>query len=420
MEDALHVRERLSMGGVGGLVSAGNPGLVGIDLDNVVGEAGLHPLALEAVEKFAGCYVEVSPSGTGLRIFTVGAVPAGTPTKATFGEAAGGKPVGVEMYAAGDGGRWLRCTGLPVVWQGRELDTVVECQAGIDWLASVLQRKGARSPDNGAGPDKDSAEGCFAALAELRPVSPASAVLDELRRRAAEKPRGKLASALRADLAPWGGDHSAADLFLCIQACRYGCDSQESVCEVWRGSDLSKRSKWKRHDYRTRTVSSASVAALDWMRKQVTTAPGQPAPTLPPGLEESLALSGDKLVKLRTGALAGEAGNIVVLFRNHPQMQGLVGFNALEGKPVRCGSWRLFDRCGAVEPGPITDADLTRLGAWLRREFQMSIDARELLRGVATAADDARFDPLADRLHALGAEKWLRKSEQRLQWKLRA
>ena len=48
--------------------------MVGIDLDHVIDrESGaVEPWAREVAEKFRGAYIEISPSGTGLRIFCRG------------------------------------------------------------------------------------------------------------------------------------------------------------------------------------------------------------------------------------------------------------------------------------------------------------------------------------------------------------
>lgn len=59
--------------GIGFAFAAGD-GLCGIDLDHVIDRetSVVEPWALEIAEKFRGTYIEVSPSGTGLRIFCRG------------------------------------------------------------------------------------------------------------------------------------------------------------------------------------------------------------------------------------------------------------------------------------------------------------------------------------------------------------
>lgn len=89
-----------------GLVLTRDLGLVGIDLDNCIDTEGkIAPWAEEVVRK-VGSYTEVSPSGTGLRIFAYGSLPDGSD---------GRKDGNVEMYVAG---RYLTVTGNVLNMEG--------------------------------------------------------------------------------------------------------------------------------------------------------------------------------------------------------------------------------------------------------------------------------------------------------------
>lgn len=57
-----------------GFAFAAGDGLCGIDLDHVIDPqtGAVETWALEVLDKFKGTYIEVSPSGTGLRIFCRG------------------------------------------------------------------------------------------------------------------------------------------------------------------------------------------------------------------------------------------------------------------------------------------------------------------------------------------------------------
>src|SRR5690606_34920655 len=70
---AIATAERLNLAGIGLALSA-QDGLTGLDLDHVFDPATgeLDPLACEVLERFAGTYIEVSPSGNGLRIWCYG------------------------------------------------------------------------------------------------------------------------------------------------------------------------------------------------------------------------------------------------------------------------------------------------------------------------------------------------------------
>ena len=78
-------------------------GLVGIDLDDCLSDAGLEPWAAEIVHR-AASYTEISPSGRGLRIFVRGKLP---------GDTLGRRKGKLEMYA---GKRYLTVTGR--AWKG--------------------------------------------------------------------------------------------------------------------------------------------------------------------------------------------------------------------------------------------------------------------------------------------------------------
>ena len=66
-----------------GLVLNGD-GLVGIDMDHVVAGGKIKEEARRIVEIMAGTYTELSPSGTGIRIFCRGDLPDGGRKKGDF------------------------------------------------------------------------------------------------------------------------------------------------------------------------------------------------------------------------------------------------------------------------------------------------------------------------------------------------
>lgn len=91
-------------GGVGYVMSHG-PGVTGVDLDHCIDSAGaIAPWASEIVDKLDS-YTEVSPSGTGLRVFVSGEVE--------DWQARGEGEVAIEVYG-GAGGRFLTVTGARV------------------------------------------------------------------------------------------------------------------------------------------------------------------------------------------------------------------------------------------------------------------------------------------------------------------
>ena len=109
-----------------------NDNVIFIDLDNAVAvddlEGGpifsVKPWALEILERFEDCYIELSPSGTGIHIIVRGQVPHSLSRVKNH--------EGVEIY---DSGRYLAMTGyLPDVWRSSQPSELVEKQESIDWL----------------------------------------------------------------------------------------------------------------------------------------------------------------------------------------------------------------------------------------------------------------------------------------------
>lgn len=411
--EALATMKRKGWGGVGVSMGTVVGGVVGIDLDHVIDAGGvLTPFGRDAIKHFAGGYVEVSPSGTGLRVFVLGEVPAGTPK----GSKAIGSGMKAEMYPAGVG-RFLRITGDTVPGTVGE---VRACQGSIEWLAGIMKSAGApgagSSPDNvsSAGsvegqkalpePSGMSLDAVFGELAKLRPDKDLDAVIEALQAEASVKPRSKLAEAMRGNRAPWQGDWSSADQFMCCEAVRQGAGCVSDVVEVWAASALSKRDKFKRGDYKHRTAEMAARAVLSDLRRKGDKKPARGAQpvALPDGLSEALALSGDQLTWTKGGRLESTGGNVVVLFRNLPELSGSLGFNELAQRPWRLSGWQVFDRLAAAAAGPVEDDDVNRVGMYLERAWGMRVERDELMRALESAAKDARYDPLGERLRYLG------------------
>lgn len=411
LDEALKAMQSGSGGGVGLLVSAGAPGLVGIDVDNVIHGDDVHPLGLEVLERFKGAYCEPSPSGAGFRVFCTGVLPQGIPKGSTaMGQRHHGADIKFEAYAAGGPGRYLRITGLPV--EGTA-GAVAPCPDGVVWLASeMIKARSAKAPSPDNAKCKGTANGItleavFEALAELRPARSAESVLAAIKETAQRKPRGKQADVLHGRLAAFGGDHSTAVFYLCCEAIREGAAHPDDVIGVWGSTEVLKHDKQRkfrnRPEWVTDTIGRAAREVLaDFQSKGDKTTAG-PAVELPAELVDALAGSGDKVTRTKSGRLEPIAGNVVTLFRNDPRMSGLLAFNELAQRAERVGSWVIFDRCGCGKVGPVSDDDATRLAMWLAVEYGMKMDHKELMRGIEAAALDARFDPLASRLLELGA-----------------
>jgi hypothetical protein len=167
-------------------------------------------------------YTEVSPSGTGLRVIAIGALPPGRRRWGPF-----------EVY---DNGRYVTITGhhLP----GTPTD-IRERQAAINHLhAAVFPGRSATEPP---------------------PAATGAAVLeddDELVQRAFRaKNGGKFAALWQGEVGTYASP-SEADLALCSALAFWTGPDADRIDRLFRRSRLY-RSKWERPDYRQRTIAKA-------------------------------------------------------------------------------------------------------------------------------------------------------------------
>ncbi len=131
-EDALRAYRAspAKLAGVGFVFTEADP-FAGVDLDDVLDDDGnLAPSAAKIVERFQGTYVEVSPSGRGLKVYLIGRKPDGPCRRGN-----------IEVY---DRGRFFAVTGER--WPGAGCD-VTDCQGALDWLCKARLSEAAE-PDN--------------------------------------------------------------------------------------------------------------------------------------------------------------------------------------------------------------------------------------------------------------------------------
>ena len=104
-------------------------GIFGIDLDGCLDASGaVSDWAQEILEHFSGTFSEVSPSGTGIKIFAYGKL-AGSIKKSL------GNHIGIEAYSTG---RFFCVTGNMY----GTAENVTDCQPGLDWL---VEKYGVRT-----------------------------------------------------------------------------------------------------------------------------------------------------------------------------------------------------------------------------------------------------------------------------------
>ncbi len=119
-----------SFAGVGFVLT---PPWVGIDLDDCIEDSGsLKPWALEILARFAGTYAEISPSGSGIKIWIQGQLERAVDVPYEDGN--------VEIYSQG---RYFTVTGQ--AWEGAPAH-IENCQESLDWLLAKLAPAAAERP----------------------------------------------------------------------------------------------------------------------------------------------------------------------------------------------------------------------------------------------------------------------------------
>ncbi|MEZ5585234.1 MAG: hypothetical protein R3F37_23015, partial [Candidatus Competibacteraceae bacterium] len=233
LDTALKTREHHpTLAGIGFCFSPSD-GLTGIDLDHVIdpdtGEVS--PETVEILEHFKGTYIEVSPSGTGLRLFCFG-----KPKRS-------GKNVGkvkwLEVYAH-PSSRYLTVTGNH---RPESAANVTEQQGALDWLHErFMVSKGKPASPVDSKPS---------------PISLDDAGLLEKARRA--KNGTEFDRLWSGDISGHGGDHSAADQALCNLLAFWTDNDPERIDRLFRQSGLM-RPKWDSKRGEAGTYGAITIA----------------------------------------------------------------------------------------------------------------------------------------------------------------
>ena len=227
-------------GGFDGVGFVLGGGFVGIDLDDVRDPATgtLTPGADELIREFA-TYSEISPSGTGVKLFGLGEW-LGDWHKAPF--PGGGE---IEGYSVG---RYFTVTGRPITSaEVADIHALAEALAErLDPSRSRSTSKQTENPRQSAGSDTDE---------ESNPDD------EELIRRAREAKNGaKFAKLWDGDSSDHGGDPSRADLALCGMLAFWCGGDTVRMDRLFRRSQLM-RPKWDERrgktTYGERTIAKA-------------------------------------------------------------------------------------------------------------------------------------------------------------------
>jgi len=216
--------------GIGFVLTEGDP-FVAIDLDKVTdggqldsGQFNALPAAVQGILRGVDSYVEVSPSGTGLRVFLVGSLPPGGRKKGT-----------IEVY---DNGRYVTLTGHHLEGTPR---TIEQRQAQIE----AFHKKVFGSPKTANKPPSHTPS--------------CSLPDDDIMQKMLASVSGSKVSQLMAGDTTGYPSHSEADAALCGHLAFWCGRDAQRMDAVFRSSGLM-REKWdKRHHADGRTYGQATI-----------------------------------------------------------------------------------------------------------------------------------------------------------------
>ena len=185
---------------------------IGIDLDNCIVDGKVQPWAKEIIDKLQPiAYMEVSPSGNGIKIWTRAKLPSKMKHKHYLNIKTG------EAIEAYDTGRFFTVTG-------RGKYAIGDGQAACDWLVKKYLKKDKPAPAPAPVPMKDTLD-----------TSDITQLIESSRQ------SHKFLALMRGDTTGYGS-HSEADLGLVSLLCFWTQDARH-LDAIFRQSGLY-RSKW--------------------------------------------------------------------------------------------------------------------------------------------------------------------------------
>lgn len=359
---------RLNLSGVG-LALSESDGLAGLDLDHVIdpvtGE--LDPLALEVLEKFAGTYAEISPSGEGIRIFCYGKL------------ARSGKCVGtrkwLEAYASI--GRYLTVTGNQ--WAG-SANAVTEQQDALDWLHGRFMDKSKTDSTGGGEKHRSSSVDSL----------DDTALLDKAR----NSKNGAVFDALwSGDTSGHNNDHSSADLALLNLLAFWTRKDSSRMDHLFRQSGLM-RDKWDVLHDGERTYGEMSLErAINDCREEYS-GKKQSSNTRRSNVDSTELKLGSK------GEILARTGNLSVLLETDSKWQGVIAYNEFRQ--------RIEKRIDPPYKGKIgdwADKDTVETRVWLDQNKDVNFSKGDIDQVVMMVAHRKSYNPAQDALRAM-ADQW--------------
>lgn len=240
-------------------------GFAGIDLDDVRNPSTgkLHPEAVKLIE-LSGSYAEVSPSGTGVKIFGSGQWAGFLPgviqrtksdgsleARETSAKNRRPFPGGeIEVYCDQ---RYFTVTGQRIGGEFCDLSPAFEVLRSQYSGRPIAEKTTQQKPTPVAAEAPTTQHTPTVLVADVNPLLGD----DQIIAIASRSKNGDAFTALwNGDLAAYDGDHSRADLTLCQYLAFYTHNDPARLDRLFRRSKLF-RDKWGRGDYRNRTLMQA-------------------------------------------------------------------------------------------------------------------------------------------------------------------
>lgn len=385
-DDAHKLYERGGFDGVGVLMS-GAAGVVGVDIDNCLDETGAVVAEMAGVVETVtqwGSYVEVSPSGTGLRAFIKGVKLEDAKQKVTFAGRS------IEVYSDEET-RYLTITGHEFGEGGRGIElrqTQLE-----DFLNELgFMPTGAQLAPDGAG------------LAWQ-----ARSDEEVLKLLGTHNKRGRVTRLLAGDMDDHGGDHSAAD-FALLGEIAYFTRDPDQIDRLFRQSGLM-RPKWEEMRGREAYGAGTIHRALKAQPRGFDNDQRRKASDKQAGVAQAAALKAKGAELLRGGlnGLTDGKGRLRItlhtvfeLLLRDIQLTGAIFFDEFKGLPLKTRPLsEVIGKSAPSRAGELIDADLIALTAYLSRTWGFDAKVPMVEDAVELLARTVGRNPVTDRLNEL-------------------
>lgn len=371
-------------------------GLVALDIDGCLDETG-ELAASVGVEvrgaldelQAAGAYIEISPSGTGLRALWFGARPEGVGERWSISGVSG------ELYD-GYSSRFVTVCGH--VWKGSPIQIVEPGEGFTRIIYRLLKMLADNEGGSGLGLG-------FASARSLPPISDTD-LITKLK----QSGQGKGKRLWDGNKRDYGDDWSSADAALCRLIARW-TDDEAQVGRVWAASALADRDKFRsRRDYRERTIiaalaSARSDASQGSKSKTIETKAAIVSKAIEAG--DSSGVLASIIAATWGGKVPSTVGAADAIITYDRRLAGAVTFDKFSMRTLKLRSLR--ECLGDIAPPDDvprglqewSDADDRVLMVWLDRVWGIRLHSKDVGQAVDIAARRVSVNTVVGGLDAL-------------------